>query len=114
DGYGYANKRVHQSYETCYPGDNPGNLSSADQANYFVRHALHSLAWGMDFIHLGMLMDVGNSYYYSNWGASGLVRAIPETNVKPSFVAMATLTQVLDGATLVKAHDTGSASLYAL
>src|SRR5690606_6301010 len=37
-----------------------------------------------------------------------------ETNVKPSFVAMATLTQVLDGATLVKAHDTGSASLYAL
>ncbi len=114
DSYGYRDKGIYQSYETCFPGDNPGNLSSETQAEYLVRHALHAMAWGMSHIRLGMLMDVGDSYYHSNWGAAGLCHAVPEVNVKPAFVAMATLTEVLDGARFVKVHDTGSASAYAL
>jgi hypothetical protein len=68
----------------------------------------------MDFIHIGALTDVGDSYYFSNWGAAGLCRAFPELNVKPAFVALATLTRVLDGARFVTDRQTGSPSVYAL
>ncbi len=114
DAYGYGDKPVRHCYEVCYPGDNPGNHSSATQADYFVRHALHSLAWEQPFIHIGMMLDVGNSYYFSNWGASGFCRAYPEMNVKPAYVALATMTSVLDGATFVEDLDLGSPSLYGL
>ena len=114
DAYGYADKAVHHCYEICVQCDNPGNHSPATQADIFVRNSLHSLAWGMDFLHIGQIMDVGNSYYFSNWGASGFCRAYPEMNVKPAYVAMATLTTVLDGARCVRVHDTGSPSVFAL
>ena len=114
DAYGYKDKPVRQCYEVCYPSDNPGNLSSATQADYFVRHALHSLAWEMPFIHIGMISDVGNSYYFSNWGSSGFCRAMPELNVKPAYAAIATLTGVLDGAKFVRVLPMGSPSLYGI
>ncbi|MEX0777691.1 MAG: hypothetical protein WD042_18460 [Phycisphaeraceae bacterium] len=114
DAYGYADKPVHQCLEVGYPGDSPGNHTSATQADYFVRNALHSLAWGMTFLHIGEIIDVGNSYYFSNWGSAGFCRAYPEMNVKPSYVALATMTTVLDGATCVRVHDTGSPTVYAL
>jgi hypothetical protein len=114
DAYGYKNKPVRQCYEIGYPGDNPGNLTSATQANYYVRFMLHSLAWEMPFIHIGGIMDAGNSYYFSNWGASGFCRAYPEMNVKPSYSAIATLTNVLDGAKLFCIHDMGSMSAYGI
>src|SRR5262249_41704863 len=53
-------------------------------------------------------------YYYSNWGATGFCRSKPELNVKPAFVAFATLTRVLDGARFVGALPLGSPSLYGL
>lgn len=114
DAYGYKDKPVRQCFEVGYPNDNPGNHSSQTQANYFVRNALHSMAWGMPFIHIGEITDVGNSYYYSNWGAAGFCKAYPEMAVKPAFVAMATLTSVMDGAKFVRVHDLGSPSLYGL
>lgn len=114
DAYGYGDKPVRQCFEVGYPNDNPGNHSAVTQANYFVRNALHSLAWGMPFIHVGEITDVGNSYYFSNWGAAGFCKAYPEMEVKPAFVAMATLTSVMDGATFVRVHDLGSPSLYVL
>ena len=103
-----------QCHEICYPNTNPGNLSLTTQADYFVRHALHSLAWGIPQIRMGIISDVGASYYYSNWGASGFVNAYPEMNVKPSFVALATMTWVLDGAKFNKVVDLGSPSLYGM
>lgn len=114
DAYGYGDKAVRQCFEVGYPNDNPGNHSATTQADYFVRNALHSLAWGMPFIHMGEITDVGNSYYFSNWGASGFCRAYPEMEVKPAFVAMATLTSVMDGAKFVRVHDMGSPSVYGL
>src|SRR5262249_19639272 len=101
EGYGYKDKPVTHCYELCYPCTNPGNLDERTQADYLVRHALHSLAWGMPHIKIGCLSDMGNSYYFSNWGASGFCRSKPELSVKPSFVAFATLTRVLDGAKFV-------------
>jgi hypothetical protein len=114
DAYGYKDKPVTECLEICYPGSNPGNLSLRTQADYFIRHALHGLAWQLPQQKIGCLSDMGNSYYFSNWGATGFCRSKPELNVKPAFVAMATLTRVLDGAAFVRVVPMGSPSLYGL
>lgn len=114
DAYGYQDKPVEQCVETGYPSSNPGNLSQTTQADYFARMALHSLAWGMDKIRLGVISDVGNSYQDSNWGKAGFCHAYPALNVKPAFVSMATLTLVLDGARFLRVVPMGSPSLYGM
>ena len=114
DAYGYKDKAVTMCHEVCYPGTNPGNLNPATQADYFVRHALHALAWGLPEFRPGILTDVGGNYRNGFWGVSGFLRARPEYNVKPSFVAFATMTLVLDGAKFVRVLTTPSASLYVM
>jgi len=114
DGYGYEDKPVRLAYEICYPNDNPGNLDSRTQANYYVRHALHMLAWEMPFIHFGTMTDMGNTYHFGNWGGAGFCRRWPEQNVKPAYPAVATLTWILDGAKLRRKVPMGSLSLYGL
>jgi hypothetical protein len=114
DAYGYKDKAVTMCHEVCYPSTNPGNLDPETQANYFVRHSLHALAWGIPQFRPGILTDVGGNYRMSHWGSAGFCRAKPEFNVKPAFVAFATMTLVLDGAQFVRDVPTGSASLYAL
>ena len=114
DHYGYKDKPLGQCYETVYVNTNPGNVSPREQADYYVRHALHGLAWNIPYIRYGMISDVGNSYYYSNWGASGFCRRYPEVNPKPAYVAYATMTLVLDSATYVRDVPAGTAGVYAL
>lgn len=114
DYYGYKNTPLRQCYEMCYPNSNPGNLSPQTQAKYFVRHIMHSLAWRIPIIRVGVITDVGNSYYFSNWGASGLCYGLPDIRPKPAYVAIATLTQVLDGATFNRAIDINSSVVYGL
>ena len=114
DHYGYKDKPVTQCYEICYPNTNPGNLTPETQANYFIRHAMHSLIWGVPEIRMGCISDVGNSYRFSNWGASGILYKMPELNAKPSYVAYATLTRMLDGASKPHLLETGSTSVYAV
>jgi hypothetical protein len=114
DAYGYKDKPVTMCLETGYPATSPGNLTLAEQADYLVRHGLHALAWNVPHIKLGQISDMGNGYYFSNWGAIGFCRAKPELNVKPSFVAFATMTRVLDGAKYVRDVPMGSESLYGL
>ena len=112
DAYGYKSKFVSQCHEVCYPSTNAGNLDFRTQADYFVRHAMHSLAWGVPAFRPGVLMDVGGNYRYSHWGASGFCHTYPEMNVKPAFVEFATMTLVLDGAKFARVVPSGSASLY--
>jgi hypothetical protein len=112
--YGYDDKPIWQCYEITYPGANPGNLSQRTQAAYFVRHAMHSLAWGIPVIRQGIITDVGNSYYYSNWGSSGFCHAIPEINPKPAYVAVATMTQQLDGASFSRVIEMPSPTTFAV
>ncbi len=114
DAYGYKDKPITQCYEICYPNTNPGNLSLHTQASYFVRHAMHSLAWGIPVIRQGSITDMGNSYYFSNWGASGFCFAKPDVRPKPSYVAIATMTQQLDGAKFTRAVPTGTPVVYAM
>jgi hypothetical protein len=114
DHYGYEEKPIWQCYEITYPGSNPGNLSERTQAAYFVRHAMHSLAWEVPVIRQGIITDVGNSYYYSNWGSSGFCHGIPEMNPKPAYVAIATMTQQLDGTTFTRVIETPSPTTFAV
>jgi len=114
DAYGYKDKPITQCFEICYPSTNPGNLSLRTQAAYFVRHAMHSLAWGIPVIRQGSITDMGNSYYFSNWGACGFCFVKPDVSPKPSYVAIATMTQQLDGAKFSRVVPTGSPVVYAV
>ena len=112
DHYGYSDVPITQCYEICYPSTNPGNLSLRTQAAYYVRHMIHSLAWGVPVIRPSCISDVGNSYQFSNWGSCGLCFAKPELSPKPSYVAMSTLTRELDGAKFSRVVETGSPVVY--
>ncbi|MCM8814416.1 MAG: hypothetical protein NC931_00300 [Candidatus Omnitrophica bacterium] len=114
DYYGYKNTPLRQCYEMCYPNTNPGNLSPETQAKYFVRHMMHSLAWRIPIIRAGIITDVGNSYYFSNWGAAGLCYGIPDIRPKPAYVAIAAMTRVLDGAKFSRAIPVNSSVVYGL
>ena len=114
DHYGYQDKPITQCYEVGYPCTNPGNLTLEEQANYFVRHMIHSLVWQIPVIRMGSITDMGNSYYHSNWGASGLCLAKPDVRPKPSYVAVATMTAQLDGAKFSRVVPTGATTVYAV
>jgi len=112
--YGYGDKQLAICYEWLTRATNPGNLSLRDQAAYYVRDCLLALAFGVPRVSPAGIVDVGNSYYYSNWGAGGLCRQRPELNPKPAYAAYATLTLMLDEASCERRLDTGSTSLFGL
>jgi hypothetical protein len=112
DAYGYKDKPVTECYESCYTTSTPGK--EQEQADYYVRHALHALAWNLPEFKIGQICDQGNGFYFSQYGPIGLCRARPELNVKPAFVAIATLTRVLDGAKFSREVPLGSPALYGL
>lgn len=114
DAYGYRDKPVSQAYEVIYPATNPGNLSMQTQADYFVRHILHAMAWKIPRIRPGCIADMGNSYYQSNWGGIGFFTSRSDWAPKPAAIALATLTSVLDGAEYEGFLETGSDSAYLL
>jgi hypothetical protein len=112
DVHGYKDKPVTVCYESCYTTSMPGK--EQEQADYLVRHALHALAWNIPEIKLGQICDMGNGFYFSHYGPIGLCRARPELNVKPAFVAVATLTRILDGAKYARVVPLGSPALYGM
>lgn len=112
-GYGYEGKGVEQGYEITYPATNPGNMTLHGQANYVVRNIMHSLAWKVPAIRFEGIADPGNSYYFSNWGGTGMMFGRPNFSPKPLYVATATMTQLLDGAKFSRIIPTGSTTVYA-
>ena len=52
-----------------------------------------------------MIADIGNSYYFGNWGASGLCYGLPDVRPKPSYVAVATMSLNLLADLLYKTVD---------
>src|SRR5690606_19352014 len=61
---------------------------------------------------IGGINDAGDGYYYSIWGSGGLTNRYPGMEPKPSYAAVATLTQVLDRAKFVRFVSTGSTVTY--
>jgi hypothetical protein len=82
-------------------------------AQYLVRDGLISHAYRAPQISLGGLHDPGNSYNDTFWG-EGLCRRYPLLYPKRAYVAIATLTRVLDRVELKREVPTGSNSVYAL
>lgn len=83
-------------------------------AEWYTRDMLFGLANRFATISPAGIEDVGNSYYDTLWGAAGLCQRRPLYYPKPAYVALATLTKVLDSVQLVRQMDTGSSSAYVL
>ncbi|HOL50440.1 MAG TPA: hypothetical protein PLW07_07630, partial [bacterium] len=109
--FGY-NLPVTSCYEWIYRQDRL--LGEKTQAEWYVRDALIGLAYRFPTISIALLYDVGNCYYNTLWGASGLLKRYPLLYPKPSYVAMSTLTRVLDRAEFLRRVRTSSDTVYAL
>ena len=113
--YGCADIPVSSGYEYIgRPAQNGSGLTEAEQAELFVRDALHCLAYGYPSINLGGVDDYGDSYNGTIYGGGGLLRRTPLLTPKPVYAMCATMTTLLDGATFSRLLETGSRSLYAL
>lgn len=90
------------------------NLGQQRQAEFYVRDILISLAYGFERVSPGIIMDAGNAYFNTLWGAGGLCRRYPLLYPKKAYVGVATATRVLDRAAFTRKLDTGSLTVYAL
>ncbi len=90
------------------------DLGAQRHAEWYARDMLIGLAFRFPTISPAGIEDVGNCYYDTLWGASGLCQRTPLHYPKPAYVALATLTKVLDSVKLVRQMPSGSSSAYAL
>lgn len=114
DIYGYTNTPITTCFEFDYRATGPGGLSGKQQADWYTRDVLLLHAWRCPHINVGLLADVNSSYYTSRWGSTGVCRRSPLHMPKPAYVALATLTLVLDRAEFVRAVPAGSTGFYCL
>ena len=112
-GY-YAKRpvRLNGCWEFTYRCER--DMGERQQAEWYVRDVLISLANNFYYISPGLLFDCKNGYHNGLWGASGLIRRSPFCYPKQAYVAYGVLTSVLDGVTFVRQIDTGSTTVYAL
>ncbi len=82
--------------------------------DFTVRDYLISLGHGMKCISTGHIEDTLGVYYDTNWGAGGMCKAYPFSYPKRMYVALATLTKVMDKASFVRRVPTEELSTYAL
>ena len=113
--FGFKNVPLFHS-ESVYYSTGPGftRMDARTQAANYVRMYLLGYPYDSLFGLAGAMIDSSNRYIYSIWGMSGYCNQAPECSPKPSYVAFATLTQLLDGATYDGKLDTGATSVYAL
>ncbi|HEV7406505.1 MAG TPA: hypothetical protein VGO11_26375 [Chthoniobacteraceae bacterium] len=90
------------------------DLGAQRHAEWYARDVLTGLAFRFPTISPAGIEDVGNAYYDHLWGASGLCERQPLHYPKPAYVALATLTKVLDSVQLVQQMPTGSSSAHAV
>ncbi len=102
--------------ESIYFPTGPGFSRMAEriQAGNYVRTYLLGFPYDSIFGLSGAMVDSSNRYIYSLWGTPAYCNQAPECSPKLSYVAYATLTQLLDGATYEDKLATGTTSLYAL
>lgn len=100
----------------CYESGGRGNYGMSQRmiAEYVVRDSLVGLAWGYPYVGLGVISENINGYYHTRWGGDSILRRAPLLYPQPQYVAIATMTRVLDCAKLVRRVPTGSHTAYAL
>jgi hypothetical protein len=99
-------------YEFTYRSER--DMGEHQQAQWYVRDMLIGLANGFNRIGPGILFDTANAYHNGLWGSSGILTRGPVAYPKKSYVAYATLTNVLDQVKLRRQVPTGSTTVYAL
>jgi len=105
---------VTSCYEFDYRLTADGALTLRRQADWYARDVLHCLAYRLPHINVALLDDCNSAYYFSRWGSAGVCTRAPLNMPKPSFVALATLTQVLDRAEYLRWLDLGTTGAYCL
>lgn len=90
------------------------DLGPQRHAEWYARDMMIGLAYRFPTISPAVIEDTNNAYYDALWGGCGLCQRSPLHYPKPAYVALATVTKVLDSATLVRQWDTGSSSAHVL
>ena len=103
---------VNQCFESNYCMSDVSGPEG--QASYYVRYILLSYLWGFPDIYLGSEADTSNHYSMSAWGNIGFCSRLPFMYPKPSYVAVATATKLLDRVTGVRKISTGDNCAYAV
>ena len=100
----------------CYESGGRGNYGMSQRliAEYVVRDSLVGLAWGYPYVGVGVITENVNGYYHTRWGGDSILRRTPLLYPQPQYVAIATMTRVLDRVKLVRRVPTGSHTAYAL
>jgi hypothetical protein len=113
--FGFHNVPLFHS-ESIYFSTGPGfsRISEREQAAWYVRTHLIGLAYDSIYGLSGAMVDSSAAYMYTIWGMPGYCNQAPECSPKLSYVAYATMTQLLDGASYEGKLDTGTPSVYAL
>ena len=113
--FGFYGVPLLHSESIYYPTGQAFSLNSErDQAGWYARSYLIGFAYDSVYAMSGAIVDSSGSYRYSGWGTAGYCNQAPECSPKLSYVAYATLTQLLDGASYGGKADSGATSLYAL
>jgi len=99
-------------YEFTYRSER--DMGEQQQAEWYTRDVLISLANNFSRIGPGILFDCSNAYYNGLWGGSGILKRGPYGYPKKAYVAYATITNVLDQVKLRHQVPTGSTTVYAL
>ncbi|MCH2131098.1 MAG: hypothetical protein MK179_18300 [Pirellulaceae bacterium] len=102
--------------ESIYFSTGPGfsRISEREQAAWYVRTHLIGLAYDSIYGLSGAMVDSSAAYLYTIWGMPGYCNQAPECSPKLSYVAYATMTQLLDGASYEGHLNTDTPSVYAL
>ena len=100
----------------CYESGGRGSYGMSQRmiAEYVVRDSLVGMAWRYPYIGVGVISENVNGYYHTRWGGDALLRRTPLLYPQPQYVAIATMTRVLDRVKLIRRVPTGSHTAYAL
>ncbi len=90
------------------------DMGEVQQAEWYMRDILISLANEMKLIGPGIFFDCATGYGNGLWGGSGIVTRGPYVYPKRAYVAYAALTAVLDQVKLRGQLPTGTTTAYAL
>ncbi len=90
------------------------DMGEQQQAEWYMRDILISLANNYVDISPGVLFDVSSGYYNGLWGQSGMLQRHPYAYPKRAYVAYAALTHALDAVKFRRQVPTGSTTVYAL
>ena len=108
--FGYNKWKIGACFENNY---RLGSLIGDErQAQWYVRDLLIAQAWRIPDIFIGIIMDCGNSYAGSFWGATGLCYRNPYIYPKKAYVGVAVATRLLDQVTDCKRIPAGDECVY--